>query len=188
MAVTRADKEQELQDLTAAFKARHRDPGGLQGAERSRRSRSCAGSFAASRASYKVVKNTLAQAGEHGHDVRGAREALRGHDRDRLHRRRPGGAGQDADHVHEGRADAVDQGAPWCRAGRSSRRRSTDLANLPGKPELYAKLLFLLQAPMQQFVSVLAAAPRDLMLSADAGGEEEERSGRGIGPSPNLTT
>ena len=37
------------------------------------------------------------------------------------------------------------------------------LAALPGKPELYAQLLGVLQAPMVQIVTVLSATSRSLM-------------------------
>jgi large subunit ribosomal protein L10 len=39
----------------------------------------------------------------------------------------------------------------------------TELATLPGKAELYAKLLFLLNAPMVRLVTVLNAAPQALL-------------------------
>lgn len=41
------------------------------------------------------------------------------------------------------------------------------LAALPGKQELYAKLLFLIQAPAQRLVTVLSAPGRDLAVVLD---------------------
>ena len=39
-----------------------------------------------------------------------------------------------------------------------------DVASLPGRQELIAKLLFLLQSPVTRFVRVLAAVPRDFVV------------------------
>lgn len=42
-----------------------------------------------------------------------------------------------------------------------------DIANLPSREELIAKLLFLLQSPITRFVRTLAAVPRDFVLVLD---------------------
>ena len=52
-----------------------------------------------------------------------------------------------------------------------------DLATLPGKPELYSKLLFLMQAPMQQLVTVLSATPRNLVTVLNEAAKKKAEAG-----------
>jgi large subunit ribosomal protein L10 len=51
------------------------------------------------------------------------------------------------------------------------------LATMPGKEELYSKLLFLINAPAQRLVTVLNAAGRDLAVVLGQGVEKEKFAG-----------
>jgi|SRR5688572_7297686 large subunit ribosomal protein L10 len=162
MAVTRAEKEQELQDLTAAFRSADTaivvDYKGLNVPQVTELRRQLRGA----RAKYKVVKNTL------------AKRAMKGTAFEALEAQFEGTTaiaytGEDAVALAKALTTFM-KGAPKLAVkaavvqGRAIKPAEvTDLANLPGRPELYAKLLFLLQAPMQRCVTVLSAVPRDLM-------------------------
>ncbi len=162
MAVTRADKEQELQSLAAAFRESDTailvDYKGLnvpQVTELRRQLR-------ASRAQYRVVKNTLAKKASVGTPFAALDAFFEGTTAIAY-------TADDAVALAKTlttfmkTAPAIQVKAAVVQGRAVKPGEVSELAALPGKPELYSKLLFLLQAPMQQFVSVLAAAPRDLL-------------------------
>ena len=51
-----------------------------------------------------------------------------------------------------------------------------DLASMPPKEQIYAKLLFLIQAPAQRLVSVLSGVGRNLAVVVDQGVKESKFS------------
>jgi large subunit ribosomal protein L10 len=162
MALTRTEKETELRLLEQAFKGAESailvDYRGLnvpQVTELRRQVR-------AARGSYRVVKNTLAKRALRGTPFEPLTPFLEGATALAYTGTDPVALAKTLTTFAK-TAPALTIKAAVVQGRAIQAAEVTDLAALPGKAELYAKLLFLLQAPMVRLLGVLNAAPRDLL-------------------------
>jgi large subunit ribosomal protein L10 len=162
MAVTKADKVAELELLEQAFRGTESavvvDYKGLKVPEVTELRRQIRGA----KGSYKVVKNTLARRAMKGTAFESISEHFLGTTAVAYSGEDPVALAKVLTTFAK-TAPALKIKAAVVQGKAIKGAEVTELATMPGKPELYAKLLFLLQAPMVQIVSVLSAAPRDLM-------------------------